>query len=139
MARIVRITWDSVQVSKSENYGTFGGEPGKSAEWRLHFVVKIDGEERRCEVWEKDGIRDNNTYRTDRHMDVELDGGLSIEVTGQEIDDFSDSDRIPGLKRNHPPEPGWETGGTAYRKSARNLDFDYAVHYRIQYLSEAPP
>jgi hypothetical protein len=138
MARIVRITWEKVQVNQSEYYGTLGvgGEAGTSAEWRLYFIAKIDGQERRWELWEQREVRDNHSYATDRQIDVMLDGELSIEVTAEEIDDFSDSDHIPGFTRRHVPEPGWETGGTNYRQSARNRSFDYAVHYKIAYISE---
>ena len=135
MARIVRITWEELQVHQSESYG-ITGEAGSSAEWRVYLVVKIDGKERRWERFERSGIRDNRTYKVDREIDVALDGELSIEVMASELDDSSDDDHIPGFSRTHAPEAGWETGGTRYRKGRGSLDFDYTIQYRIQYISE---
>lgn len=48
MAKIVRITWEKIQVHRSEHYGLLGveGEAGKSAEWRMYMTAKVDGQER---------------------------------------------------------------------------------------------
>ncbi len=136
MARIVRITLEKIEVHQSEHYALIEGEAGKSAEWRLYFITHVGGKERRWTRWERSGIRDNTTYELDRQLDVMLDGELSIEVRASELDDSSSNDRIPGFKRTHSPEPGWEGAGTQYRKSRGDLDFNYTVHYRIQYIAE---
>ena len=136
MARIVRITLEKIEVHKSEHYALIEGEAGSSAEWRAYLIVHVGGKERRWERWERTGIRDNRTYSIDRQIDVALDGELEIEFKATELDDTSSDDPIPGFRRKHAPEPGWEQGGTQYRKSKENLDFHYTVHYRIQYISE---
>lgn len=63
MAKIVRITWEKIKVVKSEHYGLLGveGEAGKSAEWLVYFEVYIDGKQRRWDLWERDGVRDDRT------------------------------------------------------------------------------
>jgi hypothetical protein len=136
MARIVRITWQRLQVMHSEWYATLGGEAGDSAEWSVYFVVKINGVDRKWASWEQDGVRDNRTYNIDQQLDVELNGPLSIKVFGDELDTTSSNDQLPGFTREHAPEPGWDTGGTDYRKTLKNGDFSYSVHYRIEYISE---
>lgn len=138
MARIVRITWEKIQVHQSEHYGLLGveGEAGKSAEWRMYMAANIDGQERKWVRWERGGVRDDRTYTVDRQIDVQLDGELSLEVSASELDDTSGNDKIPGFTRLHAPEPGWDAGGTEYRKSRTGLDFSYTVIYRIQFISE---
>lgn len=136
MARIVRITWEKIEVHKSEHYALIEGEAGKSAEWRVYMIVSVGGKERTWHRWERSGVRDNQSYTIDRQFDVVLDGELEIEVTALELDDSSDNDKIPGFRRKHSPEPGWDGQGTPYRKTRDSLDFHYTVHYRIQYISE---
>ena len=136
MGKIVRVTWERIEVLKSEDYGVFG-EPGNSAEWNVWFNVSIDGKKKTGHFWERDEVRDNRTYDVDHWLDVALDGELAIDVWGFESDSTSALDMLPKFKRTHSPEPGWETpGGTSYRKALSKKSFRYEVHYNIKYISE---
>ena len=141
MARRVRITWEKIRVHKSENYGGFlgvGGEPGKSAEWLLFFEVHVNGQQRTSVTFDKRGIRDGSTHRIDRQMDVVADGPLSIRLHGLEQDETSGGDRLPAIKRSLDPEPGWDQGGSRYQISKSRADYDYTVHYKVEYLDPPP-
>jgi hypothetical protein len=135
MAKISRVTWEKIRVFKSEEYGLFG-EPGNRADWKVFFNVLVGGKKKKGVLWERDEVRDDRTYPIDPQMDVSLDGELSIDIWGWESDSTSGLDNLPSFKRTHTPEPGWETGGTSYRKYLSAHAFKYEVHYNVKYISE---
>jgi hypothetical protein len=134
MASKIRITWEKVRVHKSESYG-LTGEAGGSAEWSLYLEARIGGKVRESVRWEHDNIRDHSEHQIDRYVELELDGPLTVWFGGYERDDTSGSDDLPDLETTHPADARWQDRPVRYQQSAHNLDFDYTVHYTIEYIN----